>query len=217
MKVKQTGYIHFIDFDQLINKASKNNNFYKIEKRPGDYVVENQIIGKFYSQETESQEQFNNSVIIGKNRQTSQDLEFSILQMVEIAVRALSPGINDPFTALTCIDNLTSTLSLLTGFEFPSEKKTDDQGTLRVYADSLDFAGVLNASFNQIRQNASGTPSVLIRMLEGLKTIKSFAKTDSQRVELNKHALMVKNLAEQSFNEPNDLKDLLNRYQKFKT
>jgi uncharacterized membrane protein len=57
--------------------------------------------------------QLNDAFVFGNQRTASQDVEFSFLQMVEIAVRALSPGINDPFTAIACVDRLGSALCRL--------------------------------------------------------------------------------------------------------
>jgi uncharacterized membrane protein len=90
--------------------------------------------------------------IIGKVRTPLQDAEFSIHQMVEVAARALSPGVNDPYTAIACIDNLTSVMCYLAGVEFPSPYRYDMQDKLRVIADNHTFSGMLNAAFNQIRQ-----------------------------------------------------------------
>lgn len=68
-----------------------------------------------------------NHFILGTSRTSQQDMEFSIHQMVEIASRALSPGINDPYTAISCIHNLSSTLSYLCTVELPSPLRFDEE------------------------------------------------------------------------------------------
>ncbi|MEL6390779.1 MAG: DUF2254 family protein [Bacteroidota bacterium] len=75
---------------------------------------------------------------------------FYLLKMVEITVRALSPDVNDPFTAIACIGNLTGTICDLTGTTFPSKYRVDDEGELRLIADVTNFDGIVNAAFYQV-------------------------------------------------------------------
>ena len=131
--------------------------------------------------------------------------------MVEIAGRALSPGINDPYTAIACIDNLTATMCYLTKVKFPSQYRYDEKQNLRVVASTLTFEGMLNVAFNQIRQFASGSPSVVIRLMEALITIDTFAKNQEQKNAIQKHVEMVLRVAEKSFEEKNDLMDMRER------
>ncbi len=152
-----------------------------------------------------------NQFVIGEIKTAQQDLEFSINQMVEIAVRALSTGVNDPFTAIACIDNLSAALTFLTQAKFPSKFRFDEKGTLRAIADTFDFEGVLDAAFNQIRQSSGGIPAVLIRLLEALTTINEFASTERNRKAIIKHAGMVLRLGKETINEKNDLDDLTER------
>ena len=149
--------------------------------------------------------------VIGKTKTSQQDLEFSILQMVEIAARALSPGVNDPFTAIACIDNLTATICYLAEAKFPSRYRFDEEGNLRVIADALKFEGVLDAAFNQIRQFSGGSPAVMIRLMEALTTILKFTKKDSHRKAVLKHAHMVLTLGKETMGEKNDIEDLIKR------
>lgn len=152
--------------------------------------------------------------VIGSTKTAQQDLEFSIHQMVEIAARALSPGVNDPYTAIACVDNLASTMAYLAQAEFPSRYRYDAEGVLRVHADALEFEGVLDAAFNQIRQFSGGSPSVIIRLMEALSTILSLTKDEARRQAVLRHAQMVLNVGEQTIKEENDLKDLKARAEK---
>jgi uncharacterized membrane protein len=131
--------------------------------------------------------------------------------MVEIATKALSPGINDPYTAMSCIDNLTSSLSQLLIVRFPATHTFDNDGKLRIIAKSLNYEGMLNAAFNQIRQFAEGSPAVVIRLMEAMVTLNKFAKRKEHKNAIQKHAQMILNMAEKSFQEPNDMKDLKKR------
>jgi len=149
-----------------------------------------------------------NQFIIGKTKTSQQDIEYSIHQMVEIASRALSPGINDPYTAIACIDNLTSTMSYLAQAKFPSKYRFDEEAKLRVIANTLDFEKVLDAAFNQIRQFSAGSTAVIIRLMEALAIIQKFTKTEDQKKAVIKHAKMVLFIGEQTVKEKNDLENI---------
>ena len=195
----------------------KNDSLFELHHRPGGHLVEGMEIGLLHSHakwDEDAMDKLLGHMVIGKTKTPQQDLEFSIHQMVEIAVRALSPGVNDPYTAVTCIDNLTSTMSYLAQAKFPSKYRIDEDGTLRVSANVLDFEGVLDAAFNQIRQFSGGSPAVIIRLMEALTTIRGFAKNESQKKAITKHAEMVLNTGKRTINDDNDLRDLSERANK---
>ena len=105
--------------------------------------------------------------------------------------KLISPGINDPFTAITCIDHLSSTLSYLAQIEFPSEYRYDENKNLRIVTNSIDFEGLLDTSFNQIRQFSGTVPSVTIKLMEALNVILSFTTKDEYKQAIIKHANMI--------------------------
>jgi uncharacterized membrane protein len=88
-----------------------------------------------------------------------------------MALRALSPSINDPFTAINCIDRLGAALVLLAGRALPSRYVRDESGAVRVITDPLTYGGVVEAAFSQIRQVAVGNAAVVIRLLDVIRTI----------------------------------------------
>lgn len=211
LRSNKSGYLQYVDIDNLISFAKKSEIVIELKSRPGDYLVEKMNIGVLHANkrlEEEDMRQILSQFIIGKTRTHQQDVEHTIYQMVEIASRALSPGVNDPFTAIACIDNLTSSMCYLTRVQFPSKYRLDKEGHLRVIADVLDFEGMLNAAFNQIRQFAKGNPSVVIRLMEALITIYKMTDNPAHKAALKMHAGMVLNMAESSFDEPNDIEDL---------
>lgn len=213
--VKESGYLQYVDGDSFLEFAIKHKALVELKYRPGDFLVEGLNMAVIYTEkmlENKEAEKCNAYFITGYIRTPQQDTEHLVNQMVEIACRALSPGINDPFTAITCIDNLTSTLCSLSVVEFPSRYRYDDDNNLRVIARQLTYEGLFDAAFNQIRQFGKTVPAVLIRLMESLIVIKSFVKTSGQAASVKKHALMIMNAAEKNFTEPNDLKDLTERF-----
>jgi uncharacterized membrane protein len=215
VRCKRSGYLQSVDGDGLLHIAKENNYIIILQHRPGDYLVQNMVLCEVLCNEEcseEVNEKIQDDLIIGKVRTPLQDAEFSIHQMVEVASRALSPGVNDPYTAIACIDNLTSVMCYLTGVEFPSPYRYDSDNKLRVIADNHTFAGMLNAAFNQIRQYAEGSPSVMIRLLEAMISINSFARTSNQKKQIAQHAKMVMKAAERTFKENRDIEDMKERF-----
>lgn len=215
IKCAKGGYLQSVDGDGLLSIAEENDCIIILHHRPGDFLVKDMVICEVLCKEKFSNdihENINDDFIIGKVRTPLQDAEFSIHQMVEVASRALSPGVNDPYTAIACIDNLTTVMCYLTRVQFPSPYRYDREGKLRVIADSHTFDGMLNAAFNQIRQYAEANPSVLIRLLEAMITINGYAKNKAQKKEITQHAKMIMNAAERTFQETRDLNDMKKRF-----
>ncbi|MBU2018298.1 MAG: DUF2254 domain-containing protein [Bacteroidetes bacterium] len=214
VKAPRNGYLQYIDSETLMTLVTEYNGLFKLNQRPGGFLVEGIEIGVLHLEkglEEKEMKKILNQFVISKTKTPQQDLEYSIHQMVEIAARALSPGVNDPYTAIACIDNLTATMAYLAQVDFPSKYRFDDDQNLRVIADSLDFEGVLNAAFNQIRQFSGGSTAVIIRLMEAMETINGFVKNEKHKKHVIKHAQMILNIGEQTINEKNDLEDLVNR------
>lgn len=214
VKSPKSGYLQYIDSEKIMKPVSQRDSLLEIHHRPGSFLVKGAEIGALHSSSAWDQEALKGLLkrfVIGNTKTVQQDLEFSIHQMVEIAARALSPGINDPFTAAACIDNLTAAMCYLAEAELPSKYRCDEEGNLRVVADVLEFEGALDAAFNQIRQFSIDSPSVIIRLMEAQKTIMEFTHNESQRNAVLKHAAMVMNLGKENIKEQNDFDDLIDR------
>ena len=219
VRCKKSGYLQSIDGQGLINIAQDIDGIIILKHRPGDFLVQEMVLCEVLCNEEydkEVYEKIQDDFIIGKVRTPLQDAEFSIHQMVEVAARALSPGVNDPYTAIACIDNLTSVMCYLAGVEFPSAYRFDTKDKLRVITDNHTFSGMLNAAFNQIRQYGKGSPSVMIRLMEAMNIINTFAKNKNQQELIFQHAKMIMNAANETFSEKGDLKDIKERFKAFK-
>ncbi len=215
LKSPKSGYLQSIDDEGIIKLAQEENIIIKFYFKPGDYMVENAPFCEVYALKNCSQKaskKIKNSIMLGNLRTSLQDAEFSIHQMVEIAARALSPGINDPYTAIACVDNLTSVLCYLTQIEFPSRYRYDQEDKLRVIADRSSFAGMMNASFNQIRQFGAGSPSVIIKMMEAVSMIHQMSSTRPHQLAAKRHADMLLRTGQRAFAEALDTADLKERY-----
>lgn len=208
------GYLQYIDYESLRQIAEDLEAVIKINVHAGDYLVKNDKLGTIHFNKTVKESEFEkiyNHFITGKTRTSQQDVAYVIHQFVEIAVRALSPGINDPYTATACVDNLSATYSQLLQLNFPSRYRFDDDDNVRLVVQTINFETLLDMGFNPLRQVAENMPSVVIRLIDALTAIYKRAETKEDKRAIEKHAKMILNRAEQHFKEPNDLKDLRER------
>ncbi len=208
-------YIQAIDTSQLMQIAKDGNLLLWLQHRPGDFVVKGSPLTLVYPAEAMSKkraEQINNAFVLGSQRTSQQDVEFSIDQLVEIAVRALSPGINDPFTAVRCIDQLSAALCHLAKKEIPCAYRYDDEDKLRVIAESVTFIDITDAAFNQIRQYGQTSVAVTIRLLEAIAVIAPFIHTQANQAALLRHANMIERGSHAGIAEELDRDDVKERY-----
>lgn len=214
----KSGYLQVMDSDSIMNIAKEFDLLLEIHYRPGDFLVKDLALFHLYAQKEVDENIIDNlkdAFIIGSVRNPSQDPKFAIQQIVEIACRALSPGINDPFTAIACIDNLTNTIGMMTNTNFSAGYRFDDDGQLRVFTKPTTFTELIDAAFNQIRQYGKDSPAVLIRLMEGLHAIHQLAVNKEQKEVIEKHAKMVSHAGEVAFIDEHDLQDLEDCYNRF--
>ena len=131
-------------------------------------------------------------------------MEFGINSLVEVALRALSPAINDPLTAMACLDRLAAALSFASQRACPSPFIYDGDGTLRVIGDPLTYPRMIDAAFNQIRQYGRGNAEVLIRMLGAIATVASRAQGADERAALFRHAQLIEQDSRSGLPSPAD-------------
>jgi uncharacterized membrane protein len=208
IKAEVGGYLQAIENSSLVEIAREQNGVIFLHYRPGHFIIKGASLAKIVADgpiDTSVFPRLNKQLICGTHRTQEQDIEFSVLQLVEVAVRALSPGINDPFTCIQCLDHLSAILCQLAQRQFPSPYRYDSGGGLRVIAPPVTFGGVLNAAFNQIRQHGKGNVAVIICMLEGLERIGESAERDEDRGAIHLHVEMLQRGSRESIQERNDL------------
>lgn len=187
------GYLQAIDAEGLLEMAVKNDLVLELPRRPGEFTTRDEAlayvrpVGKLND---ELRSKLRECFLLGVQRTPRQDVECSIAELVEVAVRALSPGINDPFTAMLALDYLAASLGRLAEREMPSAYRFDDGGTLRVIAKPATFESALNAAFHQIRQYGRNHADVTIRGLEALAHIASRATNTKQVAVIRQQAEM---------------------------
>lgn len=211
---EKSGYIQFIDHSSLVSVASSADVLVKLPRRAGHFVVQDEALAVVMPNDActpEVAERLKQHILIGRSRTDDQDTEYGIHQLVEVAVRALSPGINDPYTANSCIDWLASALSRVAGGRMRPCTHFDEHGTLRLITDPVTFDGLVNAAFDQIRQCAYAMPSVSIRLMEALAIIGSSIKDPAYCAVIRKQADMLMAGTDNAGIQDDDLDDLRDR------
>lgn len=213
VRLNRGGYIQAIDFSQIAVAATEADVKVVLDLRSGQHVIAGTILG-FVTPKKSTDEKLSAAIqsafLVGGERSAIQDPEYSIHQLVEIAVRALSPGINDPYTALAVIDRLTLSLGQVMTRGQPKVVWRDKEGTVRLVASLSSFDGITDAAFNQIRQHGAKLPAILIRMAENIGQLLRHAG-DNHRTALEKHLRLVVSTGQQTIAEEQDLNDLKSR------
>jgi uncharacterized membrane protein len=209
-----SGYLQFVAYTTLVDIAARANSVIRLLYRPGHFVVEGLPLARVWPPEsaravTRALEQ---SHATGAHRTLSQDLSFAIDQMVEIAIRALSPAVNDTFTALTCIDWLGDGLCKISNRWNPRRAHRDDEGYIRIITAEASYTRLVDRSFDKIRQAGRGMPAVLIRQLDALGRVMEYTTTPEQRVVVMHQADMILRSSVESVPEPEDRADVRLHY-----
>jgi uncharacterized membrane protein len=142
----------------------------------------------------------------------TQDLGFAVDQLEEIALRALSPAVNDTFTALNCIDWLGDGLCKISPRPLPGGIYRDSRGMVRLIDPVITYERLVKGAFDKIRQAGRGMPAVYIRQLQNLEKILQYVVRDEQRDVIFCHADMILRASEESVAEQNDRLDVQAAY-----
>jgi uncharacterized membrane protein len=171
----ESGYIQSVNNAALMDLARDSRSIVRMEHGIGAFVVQDTALVSLaltYPPDQKTIDALNQAFSIDRYRTVDQDPAFGIRQIVDMAIKALSPGVNDTSTAVMCVDYLTSILARLTGRQFPSLHRYEGE-TLRVIAMVPSFEGLLADAFDQIRGSVGENVAILARMLGALDTIGS--------------------------------------------
>jgi uncharacterized membrane protein len=172
----RSGYIRFIDIAGLMELAKACRVRIRVERGVGQFVPAGVPLARVSRQSRVSPlniDQLLSAFDIGPTRTLQQDVEFGVIQIVDIALRALSPAVNDPSTAISCIDQLSSILIVWCGRTPPPACLFDPPHVARVEIPWIGLEGMLNTAFEQIRHYAVADLAVSLRLLRAMGDIAS--------------------------------------------
>ncbi|MFI5001812.1 MAG: DUF2254 domain-containing protein [Reyranellales bacterium] len=191
---RRSGYIRFVDIRRLLELSTSWQIGIKVERRVGQFIPagvpllratrgdrinparEAALLGAFD---------------IGPTRTLQQDVEFGIIQIVDIALRAISPAVNDPSTAISCIDQLSRILIVWFGRAPPAAVLFDPPHVARVTLPWTGLEGMLDLAFEQIRHYATADLAVNLRLLRAMGDIAATTQRNDVHAALAARALLL--------------------------
>ena len=215
VRAPASGYLQVIRHDILVDFAAAANAVIPLDHRPGHFIVQGHPFAIVWPSAAAARvgDALGRAHITGPYRTLTQDISFGIDQLVEIAIRALSPAVNDTFTALTCIDWLGDSLCQITRHWHPAQVHRDSAGYIRVLAAEPSHERLVQRAFEKIRQASQGMPAVMIRQLDALVKIMADSSSAGQRQVLLDQAAMIQRASERSVPEGADRDDIRRRYE----
>lgn len=202
----KSGYIQGVNSEALVRLARDRKTIVWMEHGIGEFVVQNTTLVSLALEEPPDQETIDDlraKFSINRHRTVDQDAAFGIRQIVDIAMKALSPGINDTTTAIMCVDYLTAILARIMLRRIPSSRRYEE-GELRVIAKGPNFESLLAESFDQIRHNAKGNIAIMSRMLGAFQTLASLTASPHRRHAIGEQVQWIAELAERSVESAHD-------------
>jgi uncharacterized membrane protein len=211
---KKSGYIQSIDIPTLMELAEEHQTSFYLPWRAGYYVAigvpaMHSVVSITTKEVTEKLE---NCIILGNERLPKDDFEYHLEQLMEICLKALAPGSNDSYVAMSVIDHLGDVFVMLAIRRFPDECYYGKQGILRLVAKRFSYESFISAAINPIKQNAQSNPQVLIRLLDVIERVLNVTKDCEKREILMKHADYIFRAGENGIPHPEDVTALKKRH-----
>ncbi len=202
---KSDGYLQHIDQESLLKLASEHQLILKLERRPGDFISQGMpLLYGLPGNEPDTSliDSIRACFVQGRQRTPQQDAAYYLHQLVEIAQRAMSPGINEPYTALSSIDWLGACLRRVAAYPQPSPLRRDDKGNLCLMVPVLGFNELVKTTLTPLRLVAVSNPDVVVHTLKMLTNLAPALERETDRQALFEQAQLLGKMAQEelSFN-----------------
>ncbi|WP_158238955.1 DUF2254 domain-containing protein [Streptomyces barkulensis] len=181
VRARRSGFLRAVDTRALVACARRTDTFVRIGVRPGDLIVAGNPVAVVWARDPADRipdlgtdgtaEEIEAALRTGFERTPDQDVAFGFRQLEDIAVKAMSPGINDPVTACTAVGHMADLLVRLAGRRLGDVPHEDEDGTVRVVVPDRDLRYYLDLACGQLRRYSSDEPSVLAALLRMLRDL----------------------------------------------
>jgi uncharacterized membrane protein len=204
--VRKSGYIQAIDYDGLTKLAKEHQIVLRLEHRPGHFITEEGVLLRSWPDRELDEDllkELSECFAVGPHRPLAQDVESAIEQLVGLALRALSPSVNDPDTAILCIDQLADALARAAERDIPPAL-LPPEGDVCLVTYPLTFVRLVDQALSRIRQYGRGSVPVTVRLLESIAAVGQRVQDESGRTALLSQARMLKRSSDEAIPEPGD-------------
>jgi len=202
----KNGYLQSIDKEGLLRIACELNATIRVERGIGQFVLAGMPIFSVSDKVAiggDAIRTMRATLSVSAYRTVEQDPSFGIRQLVDVALKALSPGVNDTTTAIMCLDYLGAVMATIARSTIPSRYWHVD-GKLKVVTISPDFASLLGEAFDQIRRSADANVAVIVRMIATLDMLGAVCVGTSRFEDLFKQLDFLEELGDRSISAPHD-------------
>ena len=179
LPASESGYLQFVDIGRLVERASESGGRLRLLVAPGSWVQAGVPCAAFTSSTTAEPEPeavaraIEDAFGIGHERSMAEDVAFGVQQLVDVAIKALSPSVNDPTTAMNCIDRLVQVLVAAGTDPDPPRVFADAAGVTRLEIPFPGFDELVDLSFDQIRHYGGTTPAVAVHLARALSQLRA--------------------------------------------
>ena len=194
VRLGRTGYIKYVDPEYILTLAKDHDLVIRLLRKPGHFVNSGLVVALVWPADridVELDKQIQHAFHLGKQRTPTQDVEYAVNQLAEMAIRAMSPAINDPFTAMTCLDYMGDGLVLFARSGEGNPHIFDRDGCLRIIYEPVTFDELLNAAFDMLRHASCDSASVLLHMLDVIDMIDKETKSPDIHQKLLRHVYLI--------------------------
>lgn len=205
---RRDGYIEAIDFEKLLKATAEHDLFIEVAATPGQFVVQGSALATYVGGRPADEDQLRGTFLIGRQRTPEADLDFSILLMVEIAQRALSPGVNDGFTAVAVIDHLSAAFGRILSRRAPSPLYHDTNDIPRIWCEIAEIDRLLNTAYHPLRREVVGNVTVALRLVASLHRLAAVTRP-IYASHLERHIRLIVNDITASDMNPEDRESLI--------
>ena len=184
------GYVQGIAYEALVAAAENAGAVLRLDLRPGHWVNAGTpcvAVAPAAACDDGMRKTVREAFVIGSERTPTQDIQYGLERLVEIALRALSPSMNDAYSATAVIDNLGAAMARIFSVPWPQGVLRDGRGAVRVLRDVDGPMGLMDAAFDQIRQSGATMPAIAIRLLDTLARLAPALNNERQREAVRRH------------------------------
>jgi uncharacterized membrane protein len=217
LKAEHSGYLQAIETETLMQLAAARDLVVRLPHRPGTFITEGDVLAQVWPEarcDDRLVARLRAAFILGRDRTPRQDIRYPVNQLAEIAVRALSPGINDPYTAVICVDWLGVSLSRFARAPKPLRCRYDEDGRLRIVAETIRLSDLADVAFPPIRHYGRTSMIILQRLLDALADVAEHVQGEEDRDTLRWHAQLIQRDGLEVLSNPQDREIIETRYRK---
>lgn len=202
---KKSGYLQAINQEEVLHLAKKADVTIEVLPRIGDFVAKHSVLFRVYGSFSEKNcKKLFEAITLGKQRTMQQDAAFGFRQLVDIAEKALSPGINDPTSAVQSIDRIHEMLLLLADRDLPSPQRADEEGKLRAIFPAPSWESYVRMAFDEIRHYGAGSVQISRRLKWMAESVLE-AVDESRKPPLRLQLYLIDESTKRSFLDPADV------------